>query len=95
VDVLVFFMYAGAIVRGSYEQGCAGKLLKAEQIKTKYLAMSEKDAAKEIRGLEKDMPQAAKNLDFERAAGLRDELRKLREVVLFEPGRFIGGKRAL
>jgi len=42
-----------AIVRGSYEQGCAGKLLKAERIKTKYLAMSEKDAAKEIRGLKK------------------------------------------
>ena len=32
------------------------------------------------------MLQAAKNLEFEKAAGLRDELKKLRESVLFEPG---------
>jgi excinuclease ABC subunit B len=47
--------------------------------------MSEKDVSKEIRRLEKDMLQAAKNLDFERAAALRDELKKLRESVLFQP----------
>jgi excinuclease ABC subunit B len=48
--------------------------------------MSAKDVSKEIRRLEKDMLYAAKNLDFEKAASLRDELKKLRESVLFEGG---------
>jgi excinuclease ABC subunit B len=47
--------------------------------------MSEKDVAKEIRRLEKEMLQAAKNLEFEKAAQVRDELKKLRESVLFSP----------
>jgi len=37
-----------------------------------------------IKSLEKEMKQAAKNLDFERAALLRDEIRRLkREKTLF------------
>jgi excinuclease UvrABC helicase subunit UvrB len=32
------------------------------------------------------MLQAAKNLEFEKAAGLRDDLKRLRENVLFDPG---------
>jgi excinuclease ABC subunit B len=73
------------IIEGMYEPDDARKQLKAAQAEAKYLAMSEKDVAKEIRRLEKDMLQAAKNLDFERAAELRDELKKLRESVLFQP----------
>jgi excinuclease ABC subunit B len=74
------------IIEGMYEPDDARKQLKAAQAEAKYLAMSAKDVSKEIRRLEKDMLHAAKNLDFERAAGLRDELKKLRESVLFEPG---------
>ena len=74
------------IIEGMYEPDDARKQLKAAQAEAKYLAMSEKDVSKEIRRLEKDMLQAAKNLDFERAAELRDELKKLRENVLFDSG---------
>jgi excinuclease ABC subunit B len=74
------------IIEGMYEPDDARKQLKAAQTQAKYLAMSEKDVSKEIRRLEKDMLQAAKNLEFEKAAGLRDELKKLRENVLFDSG---------
>ena len=40
-----------------------------------------KDIPKLITKLEKDMPKAAKVLDFERAAEIRDQLKKLREMV--------------
>ncbi len=71
------------IIDGMYEPDAARKQLKAAQAEAKYLAMSEKDVSKEIRRLEKDMLHAAKNLEFERAAELRDQLKKLRESVLF------------
>ncbi|GHD55347.1 excinuclease ABC subunit UvrB [Jeongeupia chitinilytica] len=41
--------------------------------------MDEKDLAKELKRIEKDMMTAAKNLEFEQAAKLRDQLRVLRE----------------
>jgi excinuclease ABC subunit B len=47
--------------------------------------MSEKDVSKEIKRLEKEMLQAAKNLEFEKATELRDQLKKLRESVLISP----------
>lgn len=40
-----------------------------------------KDIPKLITKLEKDMHKAAKVLDFERAAEIRDQLKKLREMV--------------
>ena len=45
-------------------------------------AMSEKDLAKEIKRLEKSMLEHAKNLEFEQAARVRDQLAALREKVL-------------
>ena len=39
--------------------------------------------AKQIATLEKEMKTAAKDLDFERAAALRDEVRSLRELQIF------------
>jgi excinuclease ABC subunit B len=44
--------------------------------------MSAKEISKEVTRLEKEMLQAAKNLEFEKAADLRDQLKKLRESVL-------------
>ncbi|QIY80725.1 excinuclease ABC subunit UvrB [Chromobacterium violaceum] len=41
--------------------------------------MDEKALAKEIKRLEKDMMEAARNLEFERAARIRDELKQLKE----------------
>ncbi|MEQ1836257.1 MAG: excinuclease ABC subunit UvrB [Candidatus Nitrotoga sp.] len=73
------------IIEGSYEPDAARKQLKIEQDQEKYLAMSERDLAKEIKRLEKEMLQAAKNLEFERASELRDQLKKLRESVFISP----------
>ncbi|OGS72801.1 MAG: excinuclease ABC subunit B [Gallionellales bacterium GWA2_60_142] len=73
------------IIEGMYEPDAARTQLKAAQAQAKYLAMSEKEVAKEITRLEKEMLQAAKNLEFERAADLRDQLKKLREAVFISP----------
>jgi excinuclease ABC subunit B len=73
------------IIEGMYEPDAARTQLKAAQAQAKYLAMSEKEVSKEIARLEKEMLQAAKNLEFERAADLRDQLKKLREAVFISP----------
>ena len=70
------------IIEGTYELDDARSNQKAAQEQAKYLAMTEKQIAKEINRLEKEMLAAAKNLEFERATTLRDQLKKLRENVL-------------
>ena len=47
----------------------------------KVAMMDEKTLAKEIKRLEKDMMEAAPNLEFEKAARLRDELKALKEKM--------------
>jgi excinuclease ABC subunit B len=69
------------IIDSEYDIDDQRKTLKAAQTAAKYLAMSEKEVSKEIKRLEKEMLQAAKNLEFEKAAELRDQLKKLRESV--------------
>jgi excinuclease ABC subunit B len=73
------------IIDSEYDVDDERKSLKAAQTQAKYLAMSEKEISKEILRLEKEMLQAAKNLEFEKAAQLRDQLKKLRESVFFSP----------
>ncbi|MEQ1629304.1 MAG: helicase-related protein, partial [Gallionella sp.] len=73
------------IIDGVYQMDDERSLLKAAQTQAKYLAMSAKDISKEVTRLEKEMLQAAKNLEFEKAADLRDQLKKLRESVLLSP----------
>jgi excinuclease ABC subunit B len=73
------------IIEGMYEPDVARTQLKAAQEQAKYLAMSEKDVSKELKRLEKEMLQAARNLEFEKATELRDQLKKLRESVLISP----------
>ena len=48
--------------------------------------MSEKDLAREIKRLEKQMLEHARNLEFEKAAQVRDQLHRLKERVLGAPG---------
>ena len=48
--------------------------------------MSEKDIAREIKRLEKRMLEHARNLEFEQAAQVRDQLRILKEQVFGAPG---------
>jgi excinuclease ABC subunit B len=73
------------IIESMYEPDVAREQLKAAQTQAKYLAMSEKEVSREITRLEKEMLQAAKNLEFEKATELRDQLKKLRESVLISP----------
>ncbi len=73
------------IIDSAYDVEDERKSLKAAQTQAKYLAMSEKEVSKEITRLEKDMLQAARNLEFEKAAQLRDQLKKLRESVFISP----------
>jgi excinuclease ABC subunit B len=69
------------MIDGVYDIDEERKNLKAAQVRAKYAAMPEKDLEKELRQIEKQMLDAAKNLEFERAAELRDRLYKLRETL--------------
>jgi len=73
------------IIDGAYDIEEGRKQLKAAQSEAKYLAMSEKELSQEIKRLEKDMLAAARNLEFEKAADLRDQLKKLRESAFQSP----------
>ena len=48
--------------------------------------MSEKDVSREIKRLEKQMVEHAKNLEFEKAARVRDQLHMLKEQAFGAPG---------
>ena len=48
--------------------------------------MSEKDLGKRIKLLEKQMLEHARNLEFEKAARVRDQLAALREQAFGAPG---------
>jgi len=67
------------IIDGVYDKDSAQRDLKAAQAMADYGVMSEKQLAGEIKRLEKEMHDAARNLEFEKAAELRDRLKKLRE----------------
>ena len=69
------------IIDGVYDADTAQRELKAAQQAASYEAMSEKQVSREIKRLEKEMLQHAKNLDFERAAAARDELFRLKACV--------------
>nr|MBA3505908.1 UvrB/UvrC motif-containing protein [Betaproteobacteria bacterium] len=69
------------IIEGVYDADEARKEQKAAQVRAKYEAMPEKDLARELKLLEKEMFDAAKNLEFEKAAELRDRLYKLKESL--------------
>jgi excinuclease ABC subunit B len=67
------------IIDGVYDKDEALRERKAAQEQASYEALSEKQIAKEMKCLEKAMHDSAKNLEFEKAAEFRDQLRKLRE----------------
>jgi excinuclease ABC subunit B len=60
--------------------------LKAEQLAAQAQDLSEKDLGKRIKQLEKQMLEHARNLEFEKAARVRDQLAILREQVFGAPG---------
>lgn len=66
------------IIDGVYDKGEAQRELKAAQAQASYEALSEKQILKEMKRLEKAMHDSAKNLEFEKAADYRDQLKKLK-----------------
>ncbi|BBO59283.1 excinuclease ABC subunit UvrB [Mycoavidus sp. B2-EB] len=69
------------IIDGVYNVDDARAELKIAQERAKFEGMSEKQLAKEIKRLEKQMMAHAKNLEFEQAAQTRDQLALLHERV--------------
>lgn len=66
------------IIDGVYDKDEALRERKALQDQANFESLSEKQIAKEMKRLEKAMHDAAKNLEFEKAADFRDQLKKLR-----------------
>ncbi len=66
------------MIDGVYDVEEGKRERKAAQDQANYESLSEKQIAKEMKRLEKAMHDAAKNLEFEKAADFRDQLKKLR-----------------
>jgi excinuclease ABC subunit B len=69
------------LIDGVYNIEIAQQHLKTEKIQARYNSMSEIQLAKEIKLQEKQMFEAAKNMEFEEAAQHRDELKKLKNLL--------------
>ena len=69
------------LIDGVYDPTSEREQRKAAAVSAEYEVMSEKQVSKEIKRLEKLMFEHAKNLEFEKAARVRDQLSLLREQV--------------
>ncbi len=69
------------LIDGVYDSKDAAEHRKVAQIQARYAAMDELQLAKEIQRLEKNMLEAAKNMEFEQAAQFRDEIKNLRNKL--------------
>ena len=67
------------IIDGAYDYDSARQELKTAQNQARYDLMGNKEMTREIKRVEKEMLAAARNLEFERAAQLRDELNMLKK----------------
>jgi len=74
------------LIDGVYSEKAGKELERLEMQRIQLEDMSEKDISREIKRLEKQMMEHAKNLDFERAAQIRDQLSVLREQAFGVPG---------
>ena len=74
------------LIDGVYSEKSAKEDLKAAQAAAEVEVMSEKDLGKRIKQLEKQMLEHARNLEFEKAARVRDQLAHLREQAFGAPG---------
>ncbi|MCG2583155.1 excinuclease ABC subunit UvrB [Massilia sp. TS11] len=77
------------MIDGVYSPNAARELVGGEledEATAKVESMSEKQIAKEIKRLEKLMLEHAKNLEFEKAAKVRDQLHQLKQRAFGAPG---------
>jgi excinuclease ABC subunit B len=73
------------IMEGAYSDGDRGATLKVADTGTDYSKLTPEQAAKRIKKLEQEMFKHARNLEFEEAARIRDEIGKLRQIELGLP----------
>jgi excinuclease ABC subunit B len=69
------------IIDGVYDVDAGRGRMKAEKTRRQYEAMPEKDLEKELKRLERAMQDAARDLEFEKAAELRDRLHDLKHAM--------------
>jgi excinuclease ABC subunit B len=74
------------MIDGVYDADEAREVRKAAEEDAKYDTLSEKQLEQKLKKVEKEMLDAARNLEFERAASLRDELKTLRDRMLTVAG---------
>ncbi len=74
------------MIDGVYSEKSAKDDLKRAHDAAEVEVMSEKDLGKRIKALEKQMLEHARNLEFEKAARVRDQLALLREQAFGAPG---------
>ena len=74
------------MIDGVYSPQEARENLQVAQETAKFESMSEKQVSKEIKRLEKLMVDHAKNLEFEKAAQVRDQLHILKQQLFGAPG---------
>lgn len=74
------------IIDGVYDAQMATEQWQAAEEQARYQDMSEKQLAKEIKRLEKQMFDHARNLEFEKAAQARDQLARIRQEVFGADG---------
>ena len=74
------------LIDGVYSEKSGKETQKIELQKAMVEDMSEKDVSREIKRLEKQMVEHARNLEFEKAARVRDQLHLLKEQAFGAPG---------
>jgi excinuclease ABC subunit B len=74
------------LIDGVVSDKTAKEEVRAAKAAAEVEAMSEKDLGKRIKSLEKLMLEHARNLEFEQAARVRDQLALLREQAFGAPG---------
>jgi excinuclease ABC subunit B len=74
------------LIDGVYSEKTGKEMAKLDLERAKVEDMSEKDIAREIKRLEKLMMEHARNLEFEKAARVRDQLALLREQAFGASG---------
>jgi excinuclease ABC subunit B len=69
------------LIDGVYSEKSDKESMRLELEQARVQDMSERDVAKEIKRLEKQMMEHARNLEFEQAAATRDQLGRLRAMT--------------
>jgi len=70
------------LIDGVYSEKATQEAERRDLERSQYETLDEKDLAREVKRLEKLMMEHARQLEFEQAARVRDQLARLREQVL-------------